>query len=167
MRIATRQDWETLPMPDESEKIAFEREYSISEFERLRAGLVPGEMEDKWFIFFEDPYLYLHRSWTGFCIYRVRFDQSETRARVVEVVVNRRLDQYQYRGAGDEGEFLGILLDGLLGRDTRAAMLNYVRSLKDGAGPGNTPDDHPSSLRSGGRLSLISRIVRRLRAGRS
>lgn len=123
-------------MPDESEKIAFEREYSISEFERLRAGLVPGEMEDKWFIFFEDPYLYLHRSWTGFCIYRVRFDQSETRARVVEVVVNRRLDQYQYRGAGDEGEFLGILLDGLLGRDTRAAMLNYVRSLKDGAGPG-------------------------------
>src|SRR5262249_61512865 len=68
MRIATRSDWKTQPMPAENERIALERDYSIEEFDRLRAGLVPQEMEDRWFIYFEDPWLFLHRSWTGFCI---------------------------------------------------------------------------------------------------
>jgi len=29
-------------------------------------------MEDKWFIFLEDDWLYLHRSWTGTCVYKVQ-----------------------------------------------------------------------------------------------
>jgi len=32
-------------------------------------GLVPEEIEDKWFIYWEDDTLFFHRSWTGNCIY--------------------------------------------------------------------------------------------------
>lgn len=31
-------------------------------------------MEDKWFIYFDGPHLYLHRSWSGLAAYRVTFD---------------------------------------------------------------------------------------------
>ncbi|HKA35577.1 MAG TPA: hypothetical protein VKH43_02075 [Thermoanaerobaculia bacterium] len=114
-------------MPAENERIALERDYSIEEFDRLRAGLVPQEMEDRWFIYFEDPWLFLHRSWTGFCIYRVRFELSGTRARVAEVIVNRRQDQH--RGA-EGSESLGIVLDAQAGRDTREALLSWVRKQR-------------------------------------
>lgn len=44
---------------------------SQEEFERVAQGLVPEEMEDKWFLYFEDGKLYCHRSWNGECIYIV------------------------------------------------------------------------------------------------
>ena len=115
-------------MPDERQRIALKREYSAQEFDRIRAGLVPEEMEQKWFIYFEDPWLYLHRSWTGFCIYHVRLELFETRVHVAEVIVNRQPDQY--RGTADDGEFLCILLDTLAGRDTRTAMLSHFRDRR-------------------------------------
>jgi hypothetical protein len=32
---------------------------------RSKAGFVPREMEDKWFVFSEEPWLFVHRSCTG------------------------------------------------------------------------------------------------------
>ena len=126
-------------MPDESQSIALDREYSMKEFDRLRAGMVPQEMEDHWFLYFEEPWLYLHRSWTGFCIYRVRFELAGTRARVAEAIVNRRSDQN--RGTADEGGRLAILLDTQAGRDTEGARLDYIRSVR-------TASSRPSGERS-------------------
>jgi hypothetical protein len=51
--------------------IPFQATFSPTELSRLRKGLIPKSMDDKWFIYFESPYLYLHRSWTGKLIYRV------------------------------------------------------------------------------------------------
>ena len=72
-RIAKRDDWKAIVMPDSRSTIAITRQYSDREFGRLSAGLIPREMEDKWFIYYEEPDLYLHRSWTGYCVYQVRF----------------------------------------------------------------------------------------------
>ncbi len=69
---AVRGDWKTTPLPAARAALAFARTYSFAEFAGIQAGLVPEEMEDKWFVFFEDPWLYLHRSWTGFCVFQVR-----------------------------------------------------------------------------------------------
>jgi hypothetical protein len=76
MKIAKRDDWKTEPLPDISKSIAIDLNYSKSEFDRIVIGNIPEEMEDKWFVFYEDPWLYLHRSWTGFCIFKVRFNNS-------------------------------------------------------------------------------------------
>src|SRR5262249_30082242 len=50
-----------------------------------------------------------------------------TRARVAEVIVNRRQDQH--RGA-EGSESLGIVLDAQAGRDTREALLSWVRKQR-------------------------------------
>lgn len=39
-------------------------------------------MEDKWFWYMEGDTLYIHRSWTGFCIYIVEFDFGTGRHKV-------------------------------------------------------------------------------------
>jgi hypothetical protein len=109
MDIAKRDDWKTEPMPEECERISVPKEYSYEEFDRIAFGIVPLEMEDKWFIYYEKPWLYLHRSWTGFCIFRVRFEQSSSGVCVVEAFVNRRPDQYA--GSKDEAAYLVGMLD--------------------------------------------------------
>ncbi|MEH2215628.1 MAG: hypothetical protein V7K72_00570 [Nostoc sp.] len=87
MRIAKRDDWKTEPMPSESTKIALEKLYSQEEFDRITAGVIPEQMEDKWFIFYEAPWIYLHRSWTGFCIFKVRFEVVGDSVKIAEVQV--------------------------------------------------------------------------------
>lgn len=69
--IAHQTDWKTEPMPDETDNLHFHRIFSSEEFERVRLGLVPREMEDKWFIYYENHMLNIHRSWTGFHIYKI------------------------------------------------------------------------------------------------
>jgi len=71
-------------------------------------------MEDKWFIYLEQDWLYFHRSWTGFCTYAVRLSATGEGTRVVEAWVTR--DPAQYRTADDQrdAEILGYLVERLL-----------------------------------------------------
>jgi hypothetical protein len=57
-------------------QIPYREAFSAEEFARLRAGFVPEAMEDKWLAFYEEPFLFMHRSWTGDLVYRIRFEQS-------------------------------------------------------------------------------------------
>jgi hypothetical protein len=41
-------------------------------------------MEDKWFLFVEDGVLHCHRSWSGLCIFQVRFEASSDGYDVVQ-----------------------------------------------------------------------------------
>ena len=104
-------------MPASVARVPFEESYSAEEYALIARGLIPQEMEDRWFIYEDNGVVYVHRSWTGACIYRVRFEATEDLYRIVEVLVSR--DQEQYRG--DDVEFdarvLRFLIDDvLLGR---------------------------------------------------
>lgn len=83
---AKRSDWDSTPMGEARTAIAFEDTFSFDGFARLREGVIPREMEDKWFVFYEEPWLYLHRSWTGICVYQIRFETLPDGARVVEAI---------------------------------------------------------------------------------
>ena len=128
---ATRGDWKTTSLPVQRQALALHRIYSADEFQRLQEGRVPHEMEDKWFVFCEDPWLYLHRSWTGFCVYQVRFERTASGARTAESLVNR--DPKQYRGT-DERDLLllPLLLDGYAGRPTEDGWRRYLDSSRSG-----------------------------------
>ena len=119
-------------MPAQRASLLLELTFDNVEFEKLAAGSVPKEMEDKWFSYFERPWLYLHRSWTGFCVYQVRFDADGGSNRVAEVAVNRNRDQY--RGLSDEQDalLLKILLYQRVGRDCKALWQQYKASLPSG-----------------------------------
>ena len=106
-------------MPAARAPVRIERAYSDAEFASIAEGVIPREMEDKWFIYHESPWLYLHRSWTGYCVYAVRFERRGDEHHVVEAWVSR--DPQQYTGndddAAEEAELLGELLDHLAGRE--------------------------------------------------
>lgn len=88
-RGATAGSWKHEPMPPEREEIAYHDEFMDSEMEQIRLGYIPEVMEEKWFIYMEGDWLYLHRSWTGICVYMVRFEYQEGRYLIAEAWVNR------------------------------------------------------------------------------
>ncbi|MGV3611487.1 MAG: ADP-ribosylglycohydrolase family protein [Fluviicola sp.] len=69
MKIATKDTWKVLPMSI-PEKFDIDIEFNEIEFEKIKVGLIPDSMDDKWFVYFEDGWLYLHRSWTGHLIFK-------------------------------------------------------------------------------------------------
>jgi len=120
MKIAKRMDWKIEDLPAQRTVISLDRSLEPHEMERVRCGLVPAQMEDKWFIFWEDDALYFHRSWTGFCIYAVYFKRDGDLYRIVSADVNR--DPEQYKGVSDErdAELISYLVDTLLLRQSAA-----------------------------------------------
>ncbi len=111
---ATSASWKHLPPPSAREDLAFEAVFTDAELEQIVQGFVPGEMEDKWFIYFEDGWLRVHRSWTGAFIYALRLDKTSDGARVVESWVNRDPQQYQVLNTEYDRRFLRHLIETLL-----------------------------------------------------
>ena len=111
--------WQTTPMPESVARVPFEASYSAEEYAAIGRGLVPQEMEDKWFIYENGGAVHFHRSWTGACIYRVRLEAAEDRYRVIEVLASRDRKQYTGDDERDEARLLRFLIDNLLlGRQT-------------------------------------------------
>ncbi len=92
--IVTRDDWKRKPLPGKTTTIALGHAYSGEELALIRRGLVPEQITDQWFIFYEDDALYFHRSWTGHCIYVVYFHHSGDEMRAAYAAVNRDPGQY-------------------------------------------------------------------------
>ena len=92
--------------------------FSTDDFARLRDGLVPEVMEDKWFIFFEDPFLHLHRSWTGDPIYRVTIASTKAGAEVTEALCVG--DVVAHDGRDYAAKLLDFLVANLVARQGQA-----------------------------------------------
>ena len=106
-QVAKRGDWKTEPMPERHDTFVFKRVFSEKEMEALRCGHVPQAMEDKWFWFMEGSTLWAHRSWTGYCIYRIDFKEDNNHL----VTVNRDPAQYTCTSIKDDVESLNKLLN--------------------------------------------------------
>lgn len=106
--------WETLPLPEQREPLGFESTYTTEEAESMALGLVPQQMEDKWFIYAKGDQLYFHRSWTGACIFWLRFEGAPEGYRVVESWVNRDPGQYRETDTAYDRAMLSFLIDAML-----------------------------------------------------
>ena len=93
-------------MPERREQLAFERTFTAEEFAKIEAGHIPEEMEDKWFVYFEDDWLYFHRSWTGYCIFQLRLIEADEGWHVAEAWVSRDESQYGLQEAEEDLELL-------------------------------------------------------------
>jgi hypothetical protein len=113
---ATKDSWISSAMPSAHRPMDLERTYSGAEYERLAEGHVPTDQDDRWFIWVDDDHaVHVHRSWTGFEIYRVRLVPAGNGFEVAEVWVNDDPDQYQGDPRMDEA-LLGPMLDEAAGR---------------------------------------------------
>ena len=117
---ATRESWTFVkPLPQQRAALSFERAFTEEEYELIRQGVIPEEMENKWFIFVEEDVLYVHRSWTGFCMYQVRLKKEGAEYRVVEAFANRDSNQYSATDDHYDVKLLNFLIDHfLLGRSS-------------------------------------------------
>lgn len=106
-RPAQRSDWKCQPMPKQHTQFTLERTFADDELASLRLGLVPRDMDDRWFVFQEENCVYLHRSWTGDCIFILHLDAANQRH---TVTVNADPKQFK-RTEPEEAE---MLLTGVL-----------------------------------------------------
>ncbi len=98
--------WKTQPMPAARGMIPFALTLSPAQMERVQFGYRPLAMEDKWFIYWEEPWLHFHRSWTGKKIFRIRFEEHPEGWTAAEAWVNRDPEQYEGMGAEYEASLL-------------------------------------------------------------
>ena len=112
--IATRDSWTTHPMPEKHTRLMASWKFNDIEYNQMIRGLIPEQMEDKWFIFYEGGWLRFHRSWTGYCIYQVQLRERDSKIEVAQILVSRDLEQY--RESSDEFDLLLLkfLIDSLL-----------------------------------------------------
>jgi len=104
-------------MPRQRAQLLLDRSFSTEEMDRIRRGFIPEAMEQKWFIFFERNRLYVHRSWTGYCIYIAHFKKNPGGYVLSGAEVNRDPKQYDETDDAYDGRLLSWLIDGaLLGR---------------------------------------------------
>ena len=103
-----------MPFPEARAAIPFEREYTAAEYARIARGLIPHDMDDRWFIHLEGDDLFLHRSWTGACIFLVRFAPAGGGYRIAEAWANRDPAQYRVTDAREDATDLARLIDLLL-----------------------------------------------------
>ena len=114
MKQAKASDWKTKPLPVQRTTIFFDRSFTSQEMERIQAGLIPEQMEDKWFIYWNEDRLFFHRSWTGFCVYMVKFTNKNGSYKIVEVDVNRDSEQYSETSDKHDELMVTYLIDALL-----------------------------------------------------
>jgi hypothetical protein len=112
-RKATKRDWENHPMPKKRVRLEVRRFYPAEDWDRISLGHIPGEMEDKWFIYADGMQLHFHRSWTGYEVFIAQFELEGENLRLAEAWVNRDSKQYESTDADEDREALYSLVDHL------------------------------------------------------
>ena len=108
-------DWHTEQMPSENTILSIQKTFTPEEYGELQKGILPEQMEDKWFIYFEDDRLYFHRSWTGHCTYIAEFEKIDGGYYCISrVIVNRNKDQYSEQDDTWDTMLLLYLIDSML-----------------------------------------------------
>jgi hypothetical protein len=109
---ANQDSWEILPLPANRISLGFVATYDDAEAERIRQGFIPQQIEDKWFVYFKEGWLYFHRSWTGACIFGVQLDSQGVR--VIDSWITADPQQPVGKDLDYNRKLLGCLIDTLL-----------------------------------------------------
>lgn len=97
---AIRADWEHFPISD-ARPLSLKMQFDACQFLKLTKGFVPCGMDDKWFICFEEGWLYFYRSWTGKGIYKAKVELQENKAYAINTIWVER-DKENYENEEDE-----------------------------------------------------------------
>lgn len=122
-------DWKILGEPDHLIEVPLQCGYSVQEYEEMTLGIHPMAMEDKWFIYSENSWIYFHRSWTGAFYGKVRLEKQGTEYTIAEAWIAP--GKNQKRDEKGDTKILEYLIDGLLlDRDVslfpKESIINHV-----------------------------------------
>ena len=89
LHVATAKDWKNKPMsPDQCYVIRTDIPIPEVVMERIRQGHLPTQMEDKWFMFFENNTIRYFRSWSGFNIFNAYCEKKEQGYAITKIEVD-------------------------------------------------------------------------------
>ena len=120
MKIATHSDWNDLhEMPPKSVTIDLDPHfYDPEDVIRMKRGFIPKEMEQKWFIYCTDEFIYFHRSWTGNLIYKVYiYEGPDGEWVLTSAEINRDSEQYGGTDNAEDERIIFELIDEYLLKD--------------------------------------------------
>lgn len=100
--------------PGSMDPLPYDDRFTETEMRRLRLGVVPDDMGEKWFIYCEGDTLNFHRSWTGYCIYIVRVTADGPAWTVREAWVTADPRLYGRSTDGYECAILRVLIRSLM-----------------------------------------------------
>lgn len=93
--IASPEGLQLPPLPDLHASLDIHIPITTTEMENVRRGHIPEEMDDRWFIYVdENDTAHIHRSWTGFCIYKIKFKPQKEGWAAVHMAANRNPEEY-------------------------------------------------------------------------
>jgi hypothetical protein len=109
-KTTTRDDWSIFDMPVTYETTFLNKELAAGEYQALLSGFLPRDMDDRWFMYANEGYVYLHRSWTGHCIFRLKIEVKKEGCLLTELRINRDTNQYKSTNVeADKNEVDSIL----------------------------------------------------------
>ena len=112
---ATKDSWEIIEMPKNKVVLPINKKYSKDEYNKIKQGFIPKVMEDRWFVYFEDNKLYMHRSWTGNCIYELNFSKEKVGYKITKGYLNGNIaDQIEDIVLKEEVNKALLLIDRIL-----------------------------------------------------
>lgn len=123
--VATRESWKHTPIvhPRQIDIALF---FTPSLFAQLTKGLIPEAMEDKWFIFYEDGWLYIHRSWTGYGIYKAPIVTTDHGYEIRTFWVERDEQKYKVQQDDTDVKTFTYLLASLLRIDMNSIQKSHL-----------------------------------------
>jgi ADP-ribosyl-[dinitrogen reductase] hydrolase len=111
--------WKEHPM-DDPHRIEILLKFTPEQYEKLKRGLEPEQMEDKWLIYYEHGWLHFCRSWTRFEIYKAKLVKDQDEYVMKEFWVERNPKKWANRSDDHDRNILYLLVAwGLLGIDVR------------------------------------------------
>ncbi|MHA1912677.1 MAG: hypothetical protein ACTSYA_13400 [Candidatus Kariarchaeaceae archaeon] len=107
----TREYWKITPMSKLKEKIAIKRIFTQEELKKISLGHIPKDMDDKWFIYYESPLLFFHRSWNGVCVFQLKIEPINDCFLISEAWFTQDDDQFN---VGNDLAFVIDLINALI-----------------------------------------------------
>lgn len=114
---ATNSTWMNLPI-DQPKRIEIDLHFTEAQFSKMTLGFIPKEMEDKWFIFYENEWLYFHRSWTGYGIYKTKIERDKDGYAIREFWAERNMEKYNNESDDLDVRTFSMLIKSFLLWDT-------------------------------------------------
>lgn len=140
-KVATKDSWQTEPMPSDPKEVSVmpaQLILSHDNMDQLRRGHVPEAQEDHWFMYSDRDYIRYYRSWTGMCAFEAHVAYSSVGEAyyIDKVRINHALAEFGVNGDIPGAFLFKYLITAELGGDSAAAWDDFTnawekQALKD------------------------------------
>ena len=113
-------------------KYEYEFGFTKDHINTIKKGFIPETIEDKWYIYSENDWIFFHRTDTGKRIYEVEIKYINNRYIIDEFYVERKYENYDNTDDRFDIHILHVLIDwGLLKVDSRFLYLDYYNKTEE------------------------------------